>query len=147
MSSFTGRPDPEKPTIKVVSAGGVILDDEKNVLVLKRRLEGTWVLPKGRNEPDEPLIETAVREVWEETGIGHLRVDREIGMVRYEFLWRPKQVNYKKTVHYFLMKLLDGSKNDIDLEDDFSQHVWVPYKEAIRLLTFENDRKIVRAVF
>ncbi len=147
MSSFTGKPDPGKPTIKVVSAGGVILDDEKNVLVLKRRLEGTWVLPKGRNEPGETLLDTALREVREETGIGHLKVEREIGMVRYIFLWRPKEVNYRKTIHYFLMNLLDGGKNEVKLEEDFSQHSWVTYKEAMKLLTFENDRRIVRAVF
>jgi len=142
---LTGRPDPAKVTIKIVSAGGAVLDAEDRVLILRRRVEGTWVLPKGRREEGETLMETALREVTEETGIVNLKIEREIGMVRYVFFWRPDDVNFKKTVHYFLMRLSDGGA-DINLEPDFSEHKWVDYPEAMKTLTFENDRRIVRGV-
>ena len=63
IQSPTGRPDPSKPTELITSAGGVVMDPQGRVLLLKRRLEGTWVLPKGRVEPDETLPVTALREV------------------------------------------------------------------------------------
>jgi 8-oxo-dGTP pyrophosphatase MutT (NUDIX family) len=143
--SLTGRPDPAKKTIKIVSAGGAVIDKEDKVLILRRKVEGTWVLPKGRREEGETLRDTALREVTEETGIANLKIEREIGMVRYVFFWRPKDVNFKKTVHYFLMTLLDGGA-DINLEPDFSEHKWVDYQDAMKTLTFENDRRIVRGV-
>jgi 8-oxo-dGTP pyrophosphatase MutT (NUDIX family) len=123
----------------------VIVDPKGHVLILRRKTEGTWVLPKGRREEGESLQQTAVREVQEETGLSDLRVERRIGLVRYTFLWRPENVNYRKTVHYFLMAL---AKEDgrVELEEDFSEHSWVDHEAAMKLLTFENDRRIVRSV-
>ena len=142
---LTGRPDPGKPTEPVTSSGGVIQNSDGRVLILKRKQEGTWVLPKGRQEPGETLIQTALREVEEETGLKNLNIVKEIGLVRYVFLWRPDNVNYKKTVHYFLMKL-NGSESDIRLEPDFATHSWEEPEIATRTLTFENDRRIVRSI-
>jgi 8-oxo-dGTP pyrophosphatase MutT (NUDIX family) len=142
--SLTARPDPGKPVQSVISSGGVILDAEGRILLLRRKQEGTWVLPKGRVESGETLRQTALREVEEETGLKNLRVLREIGLVRYIFFWRPDNVNYKKTVHYFLMKL--NGQNEIKMEPDFSEFVWRTTEEAIKLLTFENDRRIVRSI-
>lgn len=145
--SPTGKPDPNKETKTITSAGGVILDQDDNVLVLKRRVEGTWVLPKGRRESGETLLDTALREVWEETGLENLRVERKIGMVRYTFYWRPEEVNFKKTVHYFLMRVDDGAGDNMKPEEDFIEHRWAPLKIGVKLLTFENDRKVVRSLF
>ena len=146
IQSPTGRPDPNKPTELITSAGGVVMDSEMNVLILKRRVEGTWVLPKGRMEPEETIVNTALREVEEETGLGELKIERKIGMVRYIFYWRPKEVNYKKTVHYFLMSV-DGGSAELNLEPDFIEFNWTNLEDAMKLLTFENDRRIVRSLF
>jgi 8-oxo-dGTP pyrophosphatase MutT (NUDIX family) len=144
--SLTARPDPGKPVKPVTSSGGVIMDSENRVLVLHRKQEGTWVLPKGRVEPGESLRQTALREVEEETGLKSLRIVREIGLVRYIFFWRPDNVNYKKTVHYFLMRLNGAPANELKLESDFSECAWSPIGEAVKQLTFENDRRIVRSI-
>ncbi len=143
---LTARPDPSKPTKPVTSAGGVILDSEGRVLMLHRKQEGTWVLPKGRVEPGESLRQTALREVEEETGLKDVKVVKEIGLVRYMFFWRPDNVNYRKTVHYFIMRLNGSAADSIKLEEDFSEHAWRPVDEAAKLLTFENDRRIVRSI-
>ncbi len=142
---LTGRPDPSKPTHPVISSGGVVLNHEGQVLILRRKQEGTWVLPKGKMEPGETLTQTALREVQEETGLNDLRIIREIGLVRYIFLWRPDNVNYNKTVHYFLMQI-NGNKPEMKLEPDFSTHAWEEPSEALKMLTFENDRRIVRSI-
>ena len=145
--SLTGRPDPNKPTNPITSAGGVIVDPEDKILILKRKVEGTWVLPKGRREPGETLLDAALREIREETGLEHLDVLRKIGMVRYTFYWRPEMVNYKKTVHYFLMRADNGTEANVNIEPDFSEYSWTAVENALKLLTFENDRRIVRSLF
>ncbi len=47
------------------SAGGVVIYD--NAIILLRKYNGDWVLPKGRIEKDEKIKEAALREVKEET--------------------------------------------------------------------------------
>ena len=91
-------------------------------------------------------LEVHAKEVAEETGLRDLKVVKEIGLVRYVFYWRPDNVNYRKTVHYFLMRLNGSGAMDMKLEPDFSEHAWRSVDEAVKLLTFENDRRIVRSI-
>jgi 8-oxo-dGTP diphosphatase len=54
---------------KATGSAAVIVDDEGNVLLLRRAYPpGDWVLPGGNREVGESPVETAVREVAEETG-------------------------------------------------------------------------------
>jgi 8-oxo-dGTP diphosphatase len=48
---------------------GVILETNGKYLVVQGRLSGKWSFPKGHREKDEKPIQTAVRELEEETGI------------------------------------------------------------------------------
>ncbi len=142
---MTGPPNADKPVESVASSGGVIFNDAGLVLILKRKLEKNWVLPKGRVEEGETLIETAVREIEEETGLANLEGWKEIGLVRYTFFWRPKDVNYNKTVHYFLMRAM--GEPALSLEEDFSEYKWATEQEAKKLLRHDNDRLITRKGF
>lgn len=51
----------------VRAAGGIITDDEGNMLLIRRN--NRWDLPKGKVEDGETLLQAALREVQEETGI------------------------------------------------------------------------------
>ncbi len=57
-----------------------ILDDDRFLLVQegKEHCYRQWGLPGGRVEPGEPLLDAAVREVYEETGLSV----RAVGMTR-----------------------------------------------------------------
>mgnify|MGYP006277361421 CR=1 FL=1 len=51
-------------------AGARVTDDEGRVLLIRHPRDAEqWVLPGGGHEPGETFSETAVREVWEETGV------------------------------------------------------------------------------
>ena len=62
------------PAVEERSAGGVVVDvheGEARIAVIARRNRAgrlEWCLPKGHVEPGETLVETAEREVAEETG-------------------------------------------------------------------------------
>jgi len=56
----------------VVGVGVVILNQKDEVLLICRGTEpnrGLWTIPGGRQEPGETVIETAHREIGEETGV------------------------------------------------------------------------------
>ena len=60
---------------ELAAAGGVVKDAEGHVLWIQRN--GKWDLPKGKLEHGERLEEAAVREVFEETGIGNVSITGE----------------------------------------------------------------------
>ncbi len=49
------------------AAGGIVSDEDGNLLLIQRN--GRWDLPKGKVEAGETLMQAALREVGEETGI------------------------------------------------------------------------------
>ena len=52
-----------------VSVAGVIFDDERRILLIRRRDTGAWEIPGGILKLDESIEAGLVREVEEETGI------------------------------------------------------------------------------
>jgi 8-oxo-dGTP pyrophosphatase MutT (NUDIX family) len=64
--------------LQLPSAAVAVRDEEGRVLVA-RHVVGTWVLPGGSIEPGESPADTAVREIWEETGL-RVRLSRVAGV-------------------------------------------------------------------
>ena len=62
----------------VVAGGGLVVADDGAMLLIHRR--GMWDLPKGHQEPGEPIEQTALREVEEETGLTDLTLGPKIGV-------------------------------------------------------------------
>ena len=131
-------------TVSEVSAGGVIYrrgaDDYEIALIYVRH---RWGLPKGHVEEGERDEEAALREVREETGLEGKPV-RKLGEIRYSFRDRTKgdaAVRINKRVHFFLLRYLKGDVRDHDHEVDDAR--WYPIEQAIKLLKFATERKMV----
>ncbi len=67
FAMYSPLPNPDA----LVRAGTavIVLDERGRILLEKRSDSGLWGLPGGRIEPGESLIEAALREVREETGL------------------------------------------------------------------------------
>lgn len=130
---------------QVHSAGGVLVTLIANMpytVVLHRRHPDEWRLPKGKLRLAETSREAAVREVAEETGITSTARDF-LGQTEYEYVEPASNRNVRKQVRYYLMPV--ARRQTITVESaTFDRGLWVPLVEAERLLTFENERRILR---
>ncbi|MFF5273149.1 NUDIX domain-containing protein [Streptomyces sp. NPDC000133] len=67
--------EPALDSMTLLVAAVIVYDKATNRVVLLQRSEnakfaqGMWDLPVGKSEPGEPITETAVRELYEETGL------------------------------------------------------------------------------
>jgi 8-oxo-dGTP pyrophosphatase MutT (NUDIX family) len=139
----SGPPRKGKPTRPAASSGAVVVGPDGRILLLKRADEEIWGLPKGTVEPGETLEDTAIREVREETGM-RVKLVRRLHDVRYSFYWPPADVNYDKTVTYFLAEPIGGR---LAPEPGFDEARWVTRPEAMRLLHWKNDKEVVARAF
>ncbi|WP_315120178.1 NUDIX domain-containing protein [uncultured Clostridium sp.] len=57
----------------------IIFDKDRRVLLQKRADVGLWGIPSGHVEPGESVMEAAIREVKEETGL-NINITRLIGV-------------------------------------------------------------------
>jgi hypothetical protein len=58
---------------------GIIFDNKRRVLLMKRADNGLWGIPSGHVEPGETVEEAIIREIYEETGL-KVKVNRLIGV-------------------------------------------------------------------
>ena len=108
------------------------------VVLCYRQSENLWALPKGTPEEGESRVETALREVKEESGLDVVS-GPSVGETRYSF-GRDGFI-YEKVVSFYLMSAVGGDTGLHDEEFDLVE--WVPVEQAIEQLTFKNESRIV----
>lgn len=131
--------------IEATSCGGVVIFRGKILLLyknFKNRYEG-WVLPKGTVEKGEKHVETALREVFEESGV-KATVMRYIGKSEYSFSV-PQDV-VEKEVYWYLM-MADNYYSRPQREEFFVDSGYYKYHEAYHLLRFSNEKQILERAY
>lgn len=128
-----------------VNAGGGLVRNSRGEFLLIRR-SGLWDLPKGHQEPGEPIEVTALREVEEETGLKGLVLGEFIRMTDHTYL-REEQW-YLKHTWWFRMTCLDNQSLIPQTEEDISEVRWVGKNELSELLqlTYPTILEVFRAV-
>lgn len=106
---------------KIVAAGGLVVNEVGEVLMIFRR--GHWDLPKGKMESGEKKKETAIREVMEETGVQDLELIRKIGKTYHTYKLKSKK-RAMKVSHWYIMRTRT-QKLKPQLEEDIEKAEWV----------------------
>lgn len=131
--------------IEATSCGGVVIFRGKILLLYKNyknKYEG-WVLPKGTVEAGEEYKDTAMREVYEETGVKAILM-KYIGKSQYSFTV-PEDV-VEKTVHWYLM-MADSYYSKPQREEYFVDSGYYKYHEAYHLLKFPNEKQMLERAY
>lgn len=103
-----------------------------------------WQLPKGSRETGETSLETAIREVAEETGIESVQ-EAFLQTIDYWY-WDTYQKDVPELVHklvdFYLLRMVGGELTDNSYEvDDVG---WFTLEEALRIMTFEGEKSVVQ---
>lgn len=106
------------------------------ILLIKHVNSGHWSFPKGHVEGDETELETARREIKEETGLNVI-LDQTF---RETVCYSPRR-DTQKVVVYFLA--LARNYDFVPQEEEIAEIRWVDIARASQMLTYENDKTIV----
>lgn len=131
--------------IEATSCGGVVIFRGKILLLYKNfrnKYEG-WVLPKGTVEQGEDHMETALREVLEESG-AKTSIMEYIGQSEYTFTVPEGIVS--KCVHWYLM-MAQSYYSKPQREEYFVDSGFYKYHEAYHLLKFSNEKQILEKAY
>lgn len=128
---------------QLLSAGGVVVRRDRHgtrVLVLHHRDHDEWRLPKGKLKRGESAAQAAVREVQEETGLA-LEAGRYLGVTHYFYSNPHGSGCISKFVFYFEM---DAGEGHVTLEErTFDDAEWLPPREAMERLSWDNEAEMV----
>ncbi len=125
---------------EIIAAGAVVTrkgPDGPEVLLVHRPKYDDWSFPKGKVDPGEHVVATAVREVAEETGLD-IRLGPPLNTQRYTVQNGQQK---SKDVHYWVGRVVGG--DDVSTyrpNAEVDQVTWLPLEEACQRLTYPYDR-------
>ncbi len=127
----------------VQAAGGLVINDNQEVLMIFRR--GKWDLPKGKLDKNESIEQCAVREVEEETGLTDIELGEKIITTYHTYTQFGKHI--LKESHWYKMhgnadqKLVPQTEEDITEikwinESDLKKYTSKTYQTIIEVLSY-----------
>lgn len=126
---------------KSTHAGGVVYSAEDGtprylIVRPKNGKKDEWVLPKGHIEKDEHPSVAAVREVGEEAGV-FAKIVAELPPISFSL----KDSSQPTRIRFYLMRKI----GEVTLPEKEERGIyWAPRDEAIRMLSFDESKALVR---
>jgi 8-oxo-dGTP pyrophosphatase MutT (NUDIX family) len=151
--------------IREISAGGVVIrnrdaawwmaaieppiDEERTARVSSERTKkqkAVLALPKGLVDPGEKPTETALREVYEETGISADLITK-LADIKYIYsrTWSDGERVFK-IVSFYLMRYRSGRINQISaaMRIEVARALWIPLADAAKMLAYKGERQMAQ---
>ena len=114
------------------------IENINHYLIIKS-LNGDVGFPKGHMESEESELETAIRELKEETGVDVKVIQGFRRQIEYELRRIPDTI--KQSV-YFLGQCT--SDKIICQEAEVAEASFISYEDALKILTFEETKNILK---
>lgn len=127
--------------INEVSSGAILYRRQNKTItfLLLHYYSGHWDFPKGNKEEGETDLDTALREIKEETGITDVTiVDNFKKQIFYKFK-RNNRLISKKVIYF----LAETNSSDVRLSNEHLSFIWAQYEEAFRIITYPTSKEIL----
>ncbi|MFH1620662.1 MAG: NUDIX domain-containing protein [Patescibacteria group bacterium] len=145
----------DEAAVHSTTAGGIIYRRRgKNIeIFFIKDPFNRWTFPKGKHQDGENLIQTALREIKEETGLTGLVYIAPLG--RTSFRFRREVGVIHKVVYYFLFEAPPDAKEKLatpeearteDKEPIFEAK-WVPMDAAFTVSGYKNSDHLLARAF
>lgn len=123
-----------------ISAGFIIFYIENGkVYYLLLKQASYWGFPKGKIEENENELESAIRELYEETNIKHIQIFKEFREeIFYKYRMNGKLINKKLIL--FLARSLEKK---FCISSEHPAGGWFTFKDALKLVRYENNRRVL----
>lgn len=131
-------------------------ENSAGIIIYRRTKEGLkflllyhggryWNFPKGKLEVKEGSYEAAVREIGEETGLAKSDLKFNPYFRIYDrFVFNRFQQKVFKIVVYFLA---ETREKRIKISDEHHGYGWFLYRDAIRMLMYQNLRNNLKKAY
>lgn len=107
---------------------------EIEFLLVKSKENGHWGFPKGHMEKDETEEQTAIREVFEETGLSVILLDGFSTKIKYQLT----ENRYKEVIFFIGVPL----KGFVSIQyEEIEEFKWFKYEDINDVLTFKNSQQ------
>lgn len=121
-------------------------DDPAAAKPTRTRSRAILSLPKGLVDAGERPTATAVREVYEETGV-RADVITKLTDIKYVYTrtWGDGERVFK-IVSFYLMRYVSGEIDDLDpgMRIEVKRALWIPLAEAAKQMAYSSERKVLR---
>jgi 8-oxo-dGTP pyrophosphatase MutT (NUDIX family) len=105
----------------VQAAGGLVKNQDREILLIFRR--GKWDLPKGKLDKNETILDCAIREVKEETGLTKIKAGKAIDITYHTYTEFGKHI--LKESHWYMMYVKGEEILTPQVEEDITEIRWV----------------------
>ena len=126
---------------------GIVLFNSDEFLLIQHPTksngdDGHWDFPKGHVEGNETELETAKRELIEETGIAEFRIFNGFRhRIEYNFS-KDNRIASKEVIFF----LAESNIKDVKLSSEHQNFIWLNFNLAYSKLTYANAKEVLAAV-
>ena len=131
---------------KEISIGAIIYKKNKKIEYLllhklpSEHYKELWDFPRGNQESNETQMQTAAREIKEETGLTKLNFDKGF-KEKTQFFYRKEGQTIFKEVIIYTAELTEDE--EVKISKEHAGHKWLSYGKAMKILTYNNSRQIL----
>ena len=119
------------------SCGAVIFKEEAVLLI--KSVKGHWSFPKGHMENEETEVETAHREIFEETNLEVILNEKKRIVINYS----PFPGVIKDVVYFYATYKAGNIRRQIEEVEDIG---WFTINQAFELITFESEKNVLKEI-
>ena len=130
-----------------ISCGGILLNyDATKVCLIYKKGRDEWLIPKGHWEEGESYVQTAVREVEEETGVrnGTVIDPERYQTIEYSFEDSEGRKNLKTVYFYLLRAESEELTQTQEQGNEGLSAEWVEVDRVVDVLTHEDKKSMFR---